>query len=161
MFGTVSEEKEVNVPASEAWKVYGSLQLADVVRQALPGLIYKIDLVQGDGGVGTVLELFFPPGASGLTSYKEKFTVVDDEKRVKEAEVVEGGYLDLGFTMYRVRFEVIEKDGISNNQCITRATIEYEVKDEAAANAAAIVSIKPLVNIMQAAADYLQKKLQQ
>ncbi|KAK6118474.1 hypothetical protein DH2020_047741 [Rehmannia glutinosa] len=154
MFGTVSDEREVSVPASEAWKLYGGLRLANFVGEELPGLLSKIHVVQGDGGVGTILEVFYPPGTEGLMSYKEKFTVVDDEKRVKEAEVVEGGYLDLGFTMYRVRFEVIEKDGISNNQCITRATIEYEVKDEAAA---ALVSIQPLVTVMQAAADYLQK----
>ncbi|KAK6129389.1 hypothetical protein DH2020_036865 [Rehmannia glutinosa] len=153
MFGTVSDEREVSVPASDAWKLYGGLQLAKFVGEELPGLLSKTDVVQGDGGVGTILEVFYPPGSEGLTSYKEKFTVVDDEKRVKEAEVVEGGYLDLGFTMYRVRFEVIEKDG-SKNECITRATIEYEVKDEATA---ALVSIQPLVTVMQAAADYLQK----
>ncbi|KAI3471311.1 hypothetical protein Pfo_027974 [Paulownia fortunei] len=151
MFGTVSEERVVNVPASEAWKVYGTLQLANIVREALPGLVSKIDVVQGDGSAGTILQLFFPPGGEGLTWYKEKFTVVDDEKRVKEAEVVEGGYLDLGFSLYRVRFEVIEKEGMKN-ECITRSTIEYEVKEE---GAAALVSIQPLVTIMQVAADYL------
>ncbi|KAK6129387.1 hypothetical protein DH2020_036863 [Rehmannia glutinosa] len=158
MFGTVSDEREVSVPASEAWKLYGSLQLSKFVAEKLPGMASKIDIVQGDGGVGTIIEIFYAPapGTERLKSYKEKFTVVDDEKRVKVAEVVEGGYLDLGFTMYRVRFEVIEKDG-SENQCITRATIEYEVNEEAAANAAAIVSIQPLVTLLQTAADYLQK----
>lgn len=91
---------------------------------------------------------------NGLKSYKEKFTVVDHEKRVKETEVVEGGYLELGFTLYRVRFEVIEVES-NEKQCITRSTIEYELKEEAAANAA-FVSIQPLTAIMQASADYLQ-----
>lgn len=95
-------------------------------------------------------------GAMGeLTSYKEKFTVVDDEKRVKEAEVVEGGYLDLGFVSYRVRFEVIEKEE-KENECVTRVTIEYEVKDEVAQNAA-LVTIQPFVAIMQLAADNLHQ----
>lgn len=80
---------------------------------------------------------------------------MDDEKRVKETEVVEGGILDLGFTLYRIRFEVIEKVGFPN-QCITKATIEYEVKEEAAANAS-LVSIEPLTAIMKGAADYLLK----
>ncbi|KAI8554090.1 hypothetical protein RHMOL_Rhmol05G0070800 [Rhododendron molle] len=39
----------------------------------------------------------------------EAYCKVDDEKRVKEAEAAEGRYLDVGFTLYRVRFEVIEK----------------------------------------------------
>ncbi|KAI3443685.1 hypothetical protein Pfo_000350 [Paulownia fortunei] len=153
MFGAVSEEREVNVPASEAWKLYGSLQLDKIIGESIPSVASKINIVQGDGGVGTIVEVFFPPGLDGLISYKEKFTVVDNEKRVKEAEMVEGGLLDLGFTLYRVRIEVIEKEGMKN-QCITRSTIEYEVKEEAAANAA-LVSIQPLVDMMQFCANYL------
>ncbi|KAL0382542.1 UNVERIFIED_CONTAM: S-norcoclaurine synthase 2 [Sesamum calycinum] len=133
MEGRVSEEIEVKVPASEAWKLYGTLQLANIVREALPNLISKIDVVQGDGSVGTILHLFFAPvvingkKGGGPSSYKEKFTVVDDERRVKETEVVEGGFLDLGFTLYKVRFEVVEKEG-NKEECVTRSTVEYELK---------------------------------
>ncbi|KAL0452297.1 UNVERIFIED_CONTAM: S-norcoclaurine synthase [Sesamum latifolium] len=155
MVGRVSEEMEVKVPVSEAWKVYGSLLLAKIVVEGLPNLVSKAEAVEGDGSVGTILHVLFVPGTAGPTSYKEKFTVVDDEKRVKEAEVVEGGFLDLGFTLYRVRFEVIEKEG-KTEECIVRATIEFELKEEAAANAA-LVSIEPLIAIMQVAADYLTK----
>ncbi|XP_057468544.1 norbelladine synthase-like [Actinidia eriantha] len=151
MFGTVSHEMEVNVPASQAWQLYGTLQLAELTQQQLNHLVDKIELVQGDGGVGTVLHLIFRPGTPALSSYKEKFTKVDDENRVKEAEVIEGGYLDLGFNLYRVRFEIMEK---SENSCITRTTIEYDLKEEEAANAS-IVSIHPLVMIMEAAAKKL------
>lgn len=87
----------------------------------------------------------------GLKSYKEKFTVVDNEKRVKETEAVEGGFLDMGFTLYRVRFEMIEKN---ESECVTRSTIEYEVKEEAAVYAS-LITIKPLVAIMEAADRYL------
>ncbi|KAL2558894.1 S-norcoclaurine synthase 2 [Forsythia ovata] len=157
MFGTVSDEREVGVPASEAWKLYGSLELAKIVGEALPNLFEKIEVVEGGGGAGTIIKLYFPPGA-GLAPYKEKFTVVDDEKRVKETEVVEGGFLDMGFTLYRVRLQVIEKENnSSSSSCITKSTIEYEVKEESAANAS-FVSIQPLVNIMDVAANYLESK---
>ncbi|XP_011084628.1 S-norcoclaurine synthase 2-like isoform X2 [Sesamum indicum] len=155
MVGRLSEEIEVKVPAVEAWKLYSTLQLAKIVGEALPNFISKIDVIQGDGSAGTILHLFFAPGRGGPSSYKEKFTVVDDERRVKETEVVEGGFLDLGFTLYRVRFEVIEKEG-NKEECVTRSTVEYELKEEAAANAA-LVSIEPLVAVMKVAADYLTK----
>nr|GMD61141.1 S-norcoclaurine synthase 2-like [Ipomoea batatas] len=105
VFGAVSDEIEVKAPAAEAWKVYSTLQLAKLIVEMCPDLLEK---------------------------FEEKFTVVDDEKRVKEVEVIEGGYLNLGFTLYRVRLEVIEKD---ERTCITKTTIEYEVKEESAANA--------------------------
>ncbi|KAK3017354.1 hypothetical protein RJ639_006608 [Escallonia herrerae] len=58
-------------------------------------------------------------------------------KRVKEAEVVEGGFLDLGFTLYRFRFEILEN---GENSCITKGTVEYDLKEEAAAANASVVS---------------------
>ncbi|KAK3011098.1 hypothetical protein RJ639_010592 [Escallonia herrerae] len=153
MFGTISEEIEVNVPASKAWEVYGTLELAKVAAEGLPDALDKIEVLQGDGSAGTVLKLTFPPGSPVFTSYKERFTIVDHVKKMKEAEVIEGGYLDLGFNLYRVRFEIIEK---SSHSCITRTTIEYDVKEEAAANAS-FVSIEPLLNIMKIAANHLLK----
>ncbi|XP_028112712.1 S-norcoclaurine synthase 2-like [Camellia sinensis] len=157
MLGRVLEEIEVNVPASQAWELYGTLQLAKFIGEELPNVIEKIDVIQGDGGVRTILNIIFPPGTPGFSSYKEKFTKIDDKKRVKETEVVEGGYLDFGFSLFRVRLEIIEK---GEESCITGSTIEYEVKEDAAAattnaNASSMVSIQPLVMIMEAASNYL------
>ncbi|XP_073146518.1 norbelladine synthase-like [Henckelia pumila] len=154
MFGTASDEREVCVPASEAWKVYRGLLLAKIAGESLPEFISKTVVIMGDGGVGTILEVFFTSGTPGPASYKEKFTVVDDARRVKETEVVEGGFLDLGFKYYRVRLEVIEKE--DKNRCITKSTIGYEVNEEAAANAA-FASIKSLTDLMESVANYLLK----
>uniref|UniRef100_A0A3Q7I219 Bet v I/Major latex protein domain-containing protein n=1 Tax=Solanum lycopersicum TaxID=4081 RepID=A0A3Q7I219_SOLLC len=141
-------------PHSEAWKVYGTLQLANIVVKELPHVLHKVDVIEGDGGTGTVLKLTFPPGTPLFTYSKERFTVVDDEKKVKVALVVEGGILDHGFTFFQVRFDVIEK---SETTCITKATIEYEVKEEAAANVS-FVSIQTFVTIMEAVAMYLTQQ---
>nr|GLL42806.1 S-norcoclaurine synthase 1-like [Ipomoea trifida] len=154
VFGAVSDEMEVKAPAAEAWKVYSTLQLAKLVVEMRPDLVEKFEVIEGDGGVGTILKLSFPASTPVFTYSKEKFTVVDDEKRVKEAEVIEGGYLNLGFTLFRVRFEIIEKD---ETTCITKTTIEYEVKEESAANAS-FVSTQTFVEIMNAVATYLTTK---
>lgn len=61
MFGTASDEREVNVPASEAWKVYGSLLLGKIAGESLSEFFSKI-VAHGDGGVGTTIEIFFPSG---------------------------------------------------------------------------------------------------
>ncbi|KAJ4721075.1 S-norcoclaurine synthase [Melia azedarach] len=151
MSGEVSHELEVNVPANQAWELYGTIQLAKLVEKEVVN-IDRIE-VQGDGGLGTILHLIFKEGTPGFGSYKEKFTKVDDEKRVKETEVVEGGFADLGFTLYRVIFEIIEK---GNNSCIIKSTIQYEVKEEAAANAQ-YASIQPLANIAEISKNYLIK----
>ncbi|KAL8095556.1 norbelladine synthase-like [Apium graveolens] len=147
MFGTLSSELEVNAPASAVWEVYGSLQLAAVVEKGFVDVVEKIEVAEGDGSVGTVLNLVFQPGIMPFPSYKEKFITIDNEKRIKETLVVEGGYLEMGFERYYVQFEIKEKD---EKSCITKATIEYELKEESAANVS-MVSIDSLIAIMNIA----------
>lgn len=62
MKGTLSHELEISLPADEIWSVYRGLELAELVVKLLPNVIYKMDLVEGDGGVGTILHLYFPSG---------------------------------------------------------------------------------------------------
>ena len=58
MKGSKVHEHEADVPASELWAIYGTLRATEL----LPQLLAKVDLVSGDGGVGTILQLTFPPG---------------------------------------------------------------------------------------------------
>ncbi|GLT90271.1 hypothetical protein SLE2022_082140 [Rubroshorea leprosula] len=151
MFGQVSHELEViNVPASAAWELYGTTRLAKLIQEGLKDVIHKLEFVEGDGGVGTIIKLDFGV-IPGITCYKEKITKIDNVKRVKETEDVEGGYQDLGFTLYRIRFEVMEKD---KDSCIIKSTFEYDIKEEAAANAS-IITIQPLAKIAELAKDQL------
>ncbi|KAL9269394.1 hypothetical protein AKJ16_DCAP17415 [Drosera capensis] len=150
--GQLSHELEINVPPTKAWELYGTLQLGKLAEAKLPN-IEKVIVVEGDGGVGSLLEVTYSPVPQVSLTYTEKFTKIDTEKRVKETEVIEGGYLDVGFTLYRVRFEVLTKEGDANS-CILRSTIEYNVKEEFASNAAS-VTIKPLQELAKLAADHL------
>ncbi|KAI3523213.1 hypothetical protein L1887_01271 [Cichorium endivia] len=153
MSGTLSEEAEVNVPASKAWELYGTLALANLV---VGKMFEAVDVVEGDGGAGTILKLTLHPGL-GFKYYKEKFTKVDNENKVKETEMVEGGFLDIGFIFYRIRIEIKEnpKDN-SGSSCVVKLTLEYEVKEEAAANAS-FATNEPLVAILSIANEHLMK----
>ncbi|PWA86035.1 S-norcoclaurine synthase 2 [Artemisia annua] len=151
MFGSLSDEVEVKVAAEKAWQMYGTLELADI---AAKNILESLEVIEGDGGVGTIVTVTFKPG-SGISYYKEKFTVIDNEKRVKEAEIIEGGFLDFGFTLYRVRFEVKDNpNDTTGSSCLVKTTIEYEVKEEHAANAS-FVTIEPFVILMQFANEHL------
>ena len=72
---------------------------------------------------------------------------------MKELEVMEGGYLDLGLALFRVRFEIIEND---NDSCIIKSTIEYDVKEEAVANIS-YVTTGLVAKIAEVAKNYLIK----
>ncbi|KAK3013562.1 hypothetical protein RJ639_009935 [Escallonia herrerae] len=149
MYGTLSHETEVNVPASEAWALYGTLELTYI---CVPDLFAKIDISQGDGGVGTVITPTTNPG-SLFSTYVDKILLVDNKKMVKEVHAYQGGYLGLGFNSYLVRFEVIGK---SKTSCTTKVTVEYDVKEGFIANTVH-VSIEPFIGLVNYGNNYLIK----
>nr|POE77075.1 s-norcoclaurine synthase [Quercus suber] len=135
MSGQLSHELEVNVPASDAWELYDRLGLAKLVVED-GSIVEKIEVIE-----------------DGFSVQREKFTKYDNEKRMKELEVMEGGYLDLGLTLFRVRFEIIEKN---NDSCIIKSTIEYDIKEEVVANTS-YVTTDLVAKIAEIAKKYLIK----
>ncbi|KAJ3707036.1 hypothetical protein LUZ61_010741 [Rhynchospora tenuis] len=154
MKGSLCHEYETGIPAEEVWQVYGTLRLGQLVQQLLPHLFHKVEVVEGDGGVGTILCVTFP---SGTGYYKEKFIKIDDENYIKEARGLEGGALDAGFCSYLVRFEIIPKD---NNSSTIRSTIEYEVDDKDQVDAS-LISTDVVAAIADATTKYLKEQKKQ
>jgi hypothetical protein len=62
MEGSLCHEYETGLPAADVWEVYGGLLVGELIPQLLPEVLSKVELVEGDGGVGTVLLVTFPPG---------------------------------------------------------------------------------------------------
>ncbi|KAK3021622.1 hypothetical protein RJ639_045255 [Escallonia herrerae] len=107
MIGTLSDEFEVNVPAHEAWALYGKLEFTYI---CVPDLFDKVDVLKGTGAL--------------FHTNEDEISKVDDKNMVKEVRASRGGYLSLGFNSYGVRFEVIKK---SENSCIIKVTVHYDV----------------------------------
>ena len=57
----------------------------------------------------------------------------------------------MGCTFYRVRFEIIEK---GDDSCIIKTTVDYDLKEEATANAS-FVTIGTLAKVVQVTKNYL------
>lgn len=72
MFGRLSEEIEVKVAASEAWKVFGSIELAHLAFRQLSDIIQKMEVLEGDGGSGTIIKLTFPGNLSNFMLFLVK-----------------------------------------------------------------------------------------
>lgn len=62
MKGEVVHELEVCLSAEEIWMIYRSLQLSQLVVKLLPNVIHKVEVIEGDGGVGTVIHVHFSSG---------------------------------------------------------------------------------------------------
>ena len=55
MFRQLSHELEVNVPASEAWEIYGTSGISKLLVED-GSTFEKIEALEGDGGSGTILK---------------------------------------------------------------------------------------------------------
>ncbi|XP_062226590.1 norbelladine synthase-like [Phragmites australis] len=152
--GSLCHEFDTGLPAADVWEVYGGLLVGELVPQLLPKVFSKVELVEGDGGAGTVLLVTFSPGTPGSETLKEKFIKVDNENYIKETIVTEGGFLDHGFQKYLIRIEIIGKE---DKTSIIRSTIEYEVDDEHTNNAP-VVSTGGLAAIAEAVTKYIKEQ---
>ncbi|KAI3517109.1 hypothetical protein L1887_16317 [Cichorium endivia] len=150
MYGKISEELEVKVSIREAWEIYSTLKPIKILQSELRHL-FAIDVLQGDGGVGTVIKVTPHPGVSVKPPFKERFTKIDHEKMVKEVEIIEGGYLDLGCTSYRITLEFTEKQN-DNSSCIMRVTIEYEANEDANC----VVTAMPFMDSLKFVNQYIE-----
>ncbi|MBA0787173.1 hypothetical protein Gotri_028222, partial [Gossypium trilobum] len=136
----ITKELEVNAPASEAWELYRNLGLINLIDRKLTNIFESTEVLKGDGGVGTVVKLTFVP--AGNSSYTEKFTVIDDQRRVKETKGLEGDCLAIGCSVQILEYEIIEK---SQNSSIIKSTISYAVKEEFQAK-----DPKPSIQVVEA-----------
>ncbi|KAE8717717.1 MLPputative-like protein [Hibiscus syriacus] len=156
MHGQISADTLVGVPATILWDVYRASELGRLFGKIAPDVLGRVEILEGDGGVGTIAKLTFPPapGSAESVYMKEKFTKIDDENRVKETEIIEGGYKALGFDMVRIQIKIIEKDSES---CIVRSSIEYE-GDDKLEDVVSHVSVKPLETIAEIVGKHLSER---
>jgi hypothetical protein len=80
---------------------------------------------------------------------------IDHEKRLKETNVIEGGYLELGhLTSCLIRFQIKEKD---INSSIIISSVVYEIDDEFAHNAS-LITVEPLAAVAETVSKYMIQK---
>lgn len=61
-----SNEFDVQFPASEVWKVYGTLTMTNIVKSLN---LFRDIKVTGDASVGTQFEIFRLPGGQYIFTY--------------------------------------------------------------------------------------------
>ncbi|MBA0722077.1 hypothetical protein Golax_009559 [Gossypium laxum] len=137
----LTNEVEVNVPANLTWELYRHLGISKLAAQQLKHVI-----------TDSSFERLFQY-ESGNSSYTEIFNVIDDQKRVKVAQTLEGGCLEIGCSIQLVRFDIIEK---SPSKSIIKSYISYAVKKEFQAKDPR-PNIQCLAAVAQVAKYYLER----
>ncbi|MCL7052296.1 hypothetical protein MKW94_001182 [Papaver nudicaule] len=122
-------EFEVKASSDDVWAIYSSSNLRTSAVQLLPSILKSKDILEGDGcSVGTIFRVVLLPGYN-IPMYKEKIVNMDHQKRFKEIQTIEGGYLEMGCTFCMLSFEILAKE---TNSCVIKTVTKYEINDDLA-----------------------------
>jgi len=88
---SVEDKQLLYLPLERAWRIAKNSQ--DLVPRLMPQVFSSIDLVQGDGSVGSVYEITMGPGVPGRRGkkVKERVDMLDDDTHTLTHTTLEGG----------------------------------------------------------------------
>ncbi|KAL5718899.1 hypothetical protein ACHQM5_011753 [Ranunculus cassubicifolius] len=86
--------------------------------------LQRIDVLQGDGTQGTILNITLQPTNSGPLTWHEQFVTIDHRTRTKEVRQIQGGFLGIGFVSYENIFKITRK---TRNSCVIRSTAAFVI----------------------------------
>ncbi|XXG59717.1 hypothetical protein AAC387_Pa04g1751 [Persea americana] len=98
-------QAKVGVGVEVLWRAL-SKDLRFVLPKVAPNLVRDVELLEGDGGLGTIMRFHFGPDVSHMTQQKERIVELDESQLRIGLQVIEGGHLNLGFTSYGTFFKL-------------------------------------------------------
>ncbi|KAK9080631.1 hypothetical protein SSX86_000389 [Deinandra increscens subsp. villosa] len=116
----------VSVPIKDLWKAMAS-EMRHIVPHVLPDIVAEVELLEGDGGYGSILLFKFCPDVPKVTHQLEKIVEYDESVYEIALEILEGGHLDHGFLAYTTAFKLTQ---ISETETLIDIKVLYETKPE-------------------------------
>ncbi|RWR76481.1 pathogenesis-related protein 1-like protein [Cinnamomum micranthum f. kanehirae] len=120
--GSFTEEKESVLPPSRLWKA-GIRDVLNLLPKIMPKVIASAQLLQGDGGVGSIRQLNFTLAFEAFTYVKDRVDIMDDEKHVFKYTVFEGGVIGNKLKSYSSE---IQFQATSSGDYLSKMTVDYD-----------------------------------
>ncbi|KAH7676464.1 Bet v I type allergen protein [Dioscorea alata] len=124
--GSFTHETTSSVAPDRLWKA--AILDHELIPKLCAEQIASLELLEGDGGVGTITKLTLTPAANAPFSYvKEKVDVLDHENKVYKYSSVEGGLLGVRFNScsFEIKFAPSHEGGT-----IGKLTCHYDTTDD-------------------------------
>ncbi|XP_008807369.1 pathogenesis-related protein 1-like [Phoenix dactylifera] len=124
--GCVTLKQEVTVGIERLWKAF-ACDNHNLLPKVLPGFFVSGEIVEGNGGAGTIKKFNFTPAVKVASFAKDHLEVVDHESHLLKYGVIEGGLIGqrLKSLKFEVRYEVS-----GNGGCVVKTKIEYDTLDD-------------------------------
>ncbi|KAG2399311.1 Pathogenesis-related PR10-like protein [Vigna angularis] len=177
----LSDTTEVSVGLEALWQAF-SKDLAVTVVKVIPNIVKDATVVEGDGGVGTVFLFKFFSGEDFLSSFscnhsnfmvdlmmevkhfvefsgvspvsyqKEKITELDEISHEIGLQVVEGGFLEKGFSYFKTSFQL---SAVAEEKTLVKVKISFDSESEIAENVQPVKSLESVLSFVRCLETYL------
>ena len=153
--GSFTAENISTIPPARLWKA--SIRHAhNVIPKAMPELIASCEILEGDGGAGSIRQLTFTEAFKDFSYVKDRVDVIDDEKHVFKYTVIEGGLIGLK-RLKSYSFE-IHVEPTSDGGSLSKMTVEYESFDDSLLSDEEIEKIKGgVIGMVKSVEGYLKE----
>ncbi|XP_020101471.1 major pollen allergen Bet v 1-G-like [Ananas comosus] len=123
--GCVSDEAKFAVGLDRLWKVLRDDHVH--LPKMVPDHVASAEIVEGDGGPGTVKKIAFTPAAKIVIYVKRRLVMLDESNHVFKYEVLEGGVSE------KIKSQTFEFKFESTGDvetCVVRLKVEYDTVDD-------------------------------
>ncbi|KAG9459539.1 hypothetical protein H6P81_004047 [Aristolochia fimbriata] len=119
--GSYTEVSVSPVATARLWKA--SADVPTLIPKLMPNVVTSIELVKGNGGVGSVKQFNFGEALKDVKYVKDRIDVLDHENKVYKYTIVEGGQIGkkLKSTSFEVKMEPTSEGGTK-----TTMKMDYE-----------------------------------
>ncbi|ESW05125.1 hypothetical protein PHAVU_011G154100 [Phaseolus vulgaris] len=147
----LSEKTEVSVGLEALWQGL-SKDLEETIVKVIPNIVKDAKVVEGDGGIGTIFLFTFFPGVTPVSYQKEKMTELDENCHEIVLEVVEGGYLEQGFSYYKISFQL---SAMGEDKTLVKVKISFECESETEESAKPVKTAESALFFLRCLESYL------
>ncbi|XP_038724217.1 major pollen allergen Bet v 1-M/N-like [Tripterygium wilfordii] len=125
--GIIVDEHVSSISVERLWKA-AIVDGHNLVPKLLPNIISSIEILEGDGGVGTIKKLNFTDDVMGAQYIKDQVEVIDHEKHIFKLSIIEGGLIGIKMKsyVYEVSFTSTSEGG-----SLANLKIDYEPLEDA------------------------------
>ncbi|CAN1775412.1 Phytohormone-binding protein CSBP [Linum perenne] len=150
MLKEVKSQIQVSVDLEILWKSL-TKDLHIVVPKILPDKVKDVQVLQGDGGLGTILLFNF----TSVNYQKEKIVEFDETRHRIGLEVTKGGHRDHGFSFYKTTFQLTAATGEEQRETVVDVTVTYEFEMEIEDSQVSSMTIAHTLGFLKSMETYL------
>ncbi|OVA20193.1 Bet v I domain [Macleaya cordata] len=129
MMKETKAQTKVGVGIEVLWRAL-TKDLGLILPKVVPNLVRDVQLLEGDGGLGTLMLINFGSDVTNITYQKEKIVELDEMEHRIGLKVIEGGHLNNGYASYTTIFQLSNEIGVTDQETQVDIIVIYDTETE-------------------------------